>query len=222
MGAMHIRLGSVRRAEETWKRAPKWQHIPHNSHKIYHVMNLWWNGTSLPSSSTAVFFFFIFSSSGSFLRFSRTVSSLIPCILLTISFRLISFFSVVCVVTCGCWSVGVCVCFSVDQRNERSRAYRVLDAFSHIMWQIYGEARPYNIRDTLCTLTYFYLHISCRRERECIYVCVCLFRTEGVPTGSTTLRSIQRSSAGKFYMQQQKIWFVCAIFNRVRVPALAC
>lgn len=29
---------------------PKWQHIRHNSHKIYHVMNLWCTGTSQPSS----------------------------------------------------------------------------------------------------------------------------------------------------------------------------
>lgn len=113
---MHIRLGPVQNMEmDRGTSAPKWQHIRHNSHKIYHVMNLWRTGTSLPSSIS---------------RFSRpTVSYFTPCILLTISSRLFLFLA------SSQWA------FAFIRESIRETRSRVLDVFSQIMWQVYGEAQ---------------------------------------------------------------------------------
>lgn len=122
------------------KRAPEWQLATGNTFNIIHTrFIMWWiHGVAALHCRLPV------------LRSSRSVSYLIPCILLTISSRLIFLFSSVGrSVGRSCWLCGALVVLESTMRETRSRARRVLDAFSHIMWQLYGEGRPYNIRDTL-------------------------------------------------------------------------
>lgn len=80
----------------------------------------------------------------------------------------------------------------------------VFDTLSHIIWQFYGEknGRFYNIRAIhssvhVCTFTYFYLHISCRR--------VCGGYTKG--GALKPLNGAPCASTRKFTRCRWKAWF---------------